>query len=132
MCYHPSRDVPVTESLEVINRTMKHPTLDLDEARRRYEAGEALYKVAEAIGTYRSRLVAEFRKAGVPVRKPGHPMRGTTTTAILVAHGRYLAGESATTIAADLGCDQSTVLRTFDRAGLLVRNSSAAASAWNA
>ncbi|WP_157720029.1 helix-turn-helix domain-containing protein [Microlunatus sagamiharensis] len=79
-------------------------TLDLEEARRLYEAGMSFREVGERLGFAPSYIAARFRRDGVPCRAPGRPLP-TPAPEVDPAEivRRKQGGESFIAIAADLG-----------------------------
>lgn len=100
----------------VRSRPMVAKCIDRTEARRRYEAGETMAAIGQAMGCSHSQLSRTLRQEGVMIRPPSG--RAFDPAEVVRRHG---AGEGYTAIAADLGVSPHRVRRVLQAAGLRVR-----------
>jgi hypothetical protein len=96
--------------------------LDLDEIRRRYQAGESLATIGAAMGGSDTSVRHAMVRAGIPTRpgpRPAGERRGPLHRLDLEEiRRRREAGETVVTIAQAIGASESGVHRAIERCGL--------------
>lgn len=92
--------------------------VDVAEARRRYEQGETLPAIAEALGCDSATLSRALRRVGVNMRTATDYARPLD---IADAARRYRDGEGHRSIARDMGLSPERVLRALRDAGAVLR-----------
>lgn len=104
-------------------RKRRH-SFDLDDLRRRYEAGESAPSIAAALGVSDSTVIESLRLAGVAIRTRGEATRARHGLSIDIPAliRRYQGGESTPKLAAALGISIATVDRALREAGVCLRS----------
>lgn len=100
------------------NRPSFAKRIDRAEARRRYEAGESLPTIAEALGCNTGTLSRALRQMGVAMRQPGNYAAPFDAQVVI---DRYETGEGARSIAASLGISAKRVRQALVSAGVSLR-----------
>ena len=90
----------------------RHINIPLTELKARYENGESTRELSRSLGVHRVTIARRLRSLGVKFRRPGGAGGANRIDAPWEdIKRRYDQGEQLTAIAAELGCDKSTVSR---------------------
>jgi hypothetical protein len=100
--------------------------LDVEEVRRRYEAGESLAAIGAAMGASDTTVRHAMVRVGIPTRpgpRPAGERRGPLQRLdVAEIRRRYQAGETIKGIARAIGASESGVGRAMDRIGIARRS----------
>lgn len=95
---------------------------DIQEAKRRYEAGERLGAIAGSLHVHDRTLAKAFRSAGVTIHPPARRPKVWDPAVIEGMKARYEAGDKLEMIAAPLEVSMATVAKKLREAGVKVRS----------
>jgi DNA invertase Pin-like site-specific DNA recombinase len=118
--------VRVTREAGIVRRRRYMPRLDLEEIRRRTEAGQTLEEIANAIGASSTGVQRAMVRAGIPRRPKGGRGRKPRLDVEEIRRRRQ-AGESVARIARAIGASEIGVKKVVQRYGI-PRGSAASSS----
>ena len=116
----------VRPMVELAPRRTYRGRLDVEEVRRRYEAGESLAAIGAAMGASDTTVRHAMVRVGIPTRpgpRPAGERRGPLQRLdVAEIRRRYQAGETIKGIARAIGASESGVGRAMDRIGIARRS----------